>query len=226
MFQYSSLVIWWLFNNIDLGYNAGSFSSAQVDLTMDNTEKVIRRSYSIPQEEQERLDALPSKFPKITPRLNKSEIIRLGVKLFDQLGTSEVSTMLNEKLDRKKVGKPKKLEIMGEADDSGVEITINERQWKQIAKLVPVQESRPGKPKQDDRQVLNGILYIFRFDKQRRDVPSNYSSFSTCRRRLAEWRKDSLWQKICSALVKNASNLKEKNQLSEVLLRTWIIDIK
>lgn len=192
---------------------------------MVNTTKVIRRSYSIPWDEQERLDALPDKFTKITPRLNKSEIIRLGVKLFDELGVSQVNAMLNEKLDRMKVGKPRKPEITGEADKSNAEIAVNERQWKQIVKLLPVQEVRPGKPKQDDRQVLNGILYIFRFDKQRRDVPSNYSSFSTCRRRLAEWRKENLWQQICNALIKNVSTSREKNQLSEVLLRTWITDI-
>jgi transposase len=193
---------------------------------MVTTIKVIRRSYSIPQDEQERLDALPSEFPKIIPRLNKSEIIRLGVKLFDELGVSEVNAMLNEQLNRMKVGKPKKLEIAEEIDASNAEIAVNERQWKQIVKLIPAQGVHPGKPKQDDRQVLNGILYIFRFDKQRRDVPSNYSSFSTCRRRLAEWRRENLWQQICNALIKNASNSRVKNQLSEILLRTWITDIK
>jgi transposase len=193
---------------------------------MDSAEKVIRRSYSIPRVEQELLDALPDKFPKIKPRLNKSELIRLGVKLVDQLGASEVNAALNEKLARLKVGKPKKQEITAETGGNEAEITVSERQWKQIAKLIPAQELRPGKPKQDDRQVLNGILYIFRFDKQRRDVPSNYSSFSTCRRRLAEWRRENLWQQICSALIKNASSLRGRNELSEVLLRTWIIDIK
>src|ERR1044072_7063087 len=132
---------------------------------MVTTIKVIRRSYSIPQDEQERLDALPSKFPKIVPRLNKSEIIRLGVKLIDELGVSEINQMLNEKLDRMKVRKRNKLEISAETYENNAEITVNERQWKQIAKLIPVQEVRPGKPKQDDRQVINGILYMFRFDK-------------------------------------------------------------
>lgn len=186
----------------------------------------IRRSYSIPRPEQDRLDALPDKFHKIKPRLNKSEIIRLGVKLFDGLEPAEVSTLLDEKIDRLKVGKPRKLEVSGQISDGDTELTINGRQWKQISRLIPSPGVTPGKPKNDDRQVLGGILYIFRFDKQRRDVPENYSSFSTCRRRLAEWRRGGSWGAICRALIRNASSAKEKNLLNEVLLRTWITDIK
>lgn len=193
---------------------------------MEDAEKTIRRSYSIPREEQEHLDGLANKFPKIKPRLNKSEIIRLGVKLFDELGASEVNRLVNEKIDRLKVGKPRKHAVVEQISDAGAELSINERQWRQISKLIPASRITPGKPRSDDRRVLNGILYIFRFERQRRNVPKNYSSFSTCRRRLAEWRREDLWRHLCHALINNASNVTEKNVLNEVLLRTWIIDIK
>jgi transposase len=192
----------------------------------DSTGMTVRRSYSIPWEEQRHLDALPTKFPKIKPRLNKSEIIRIGVKLFDELEAPEVNKILDEKIDRLKVGKPRKIEVPEEISNLDTELKINERQWKYISKLIPSPRVAPGKPKIDDRRVLMGILYIFRFDKQSRDVPKNYSSFSTCRRRLAEWRTEGIWGHICHALIKYASNAKEKNVLNEVLLRTWIIDIK
>lgn len=191
-----------------------------------NTRPTIRRSYSIPQQEQERLAALPDKYPKIKPRLNKSEIIRLGVKLVDKLGPSDINKVLEENLERLKVGKPKKLSTKNQVDDVGAELEVTDKQWKQIYKLLRPSKIGPGKPKHDDRQVLNGILYIYRFDKQRRDVPEIYSSFSTCRRRLGEWRKEGLWQDICSALVKNVLSSREKKDFSEVLLRTWIIELK
>lgn len=188
-------------------------------------DKAIRRSYSIPRDEQSLLDSLPDKFPQIKPKLNKSEIIRLSIKLFAQKDSSSIKKMVNEELERLNVGKPKENNEVSNTDTETAEITVNDKQWRDISKLIPPEPVRAGKPKNDDRQVLNGILYVFRYEKQRRNVPQAYSSYSTCRRRLTDWRKENIWQAICHLLIKYASNSEEKRALGMILLRSWIIDI-
>lgn len=186
---------------------------------IEENEQTIRESYTLPKNEQERLAKIQDKFSGIKPALKKSEIVRVGIYKVESLEEKDVKKILEEKLGRLSAGKPKRIieqSYLGE-------VKINDKQWMAVAKLFPVTEKVQGRPKANYRQVMDGILYIFRYEIQRRKAPKEYSSYATCRRRLDEWRRTGLWKQICSSLVNNAYK-EQKRQLEGILLRTWLIE--
>ena len=179
-----------------------------------------RESYSLPKIEQQRLEEIQDKFSGFKPVIKKSEIVRIGIYKVSQIEEKEAQKILEE-LGRQPVGKQKKDTDKEAQAQSG--IRVSERQWRAIKDLFPPSKIVEGRPQSDQRSVLNSILYIFRFDKQRRKVPSNYSSYATARRRLTDWKKLNLWRNICNALINDADE-EHQIELRGILLRTWLIE--
>lgn len=73
-------------------------------------------------------------------------------------------------------------------------------QWKLIQPLLPPPKKR-GRPRADDHQVLNGILYVLRTGIPWNDLPDRYGDDSTCHRRLAAWEADGTWKRIWQAFL-------------------------
>jgi transposase len=65
--------------------------------------------------------------------------------------------------------------------------------WAVVAPLLPRRRLQPkgGRPWEDDRATLNGILYVLRGGIPWRMLPTElgYGSAVTCWRRLLEWRR-------------------------------------
>ena len=60
----------------------------------------------------------------------------------------------------------------------------------QSSPLIPEPPKRPdgrGSPRRDDREILNGILWIMRTGAQWKDMPERYPPYQTCHRRFQEW---------------------------------------
>ena len=68
---------------------------------------------------------------------------------------------------------------------------INDDQWKLLEALLPkAKPSRKGgRPAIDNRQVLEGILWVLRTGARWQDLPDRYPSASTCWRRLKPFLK-------------------------------------
>lgn len=190
-------------------------------------ETVARGSYSIPHEEHEILENLVTKFPLIKPPLNKSELIRIGIHEVSELKQSQVKDRL-DKIGRLKVGKPKKVQVQDTQDLTEISpetLKINEKQWREIKRILPLKRKKRGKPEEDARSVIEGILFIFAFEAQRRKMPPELPSFSTCRRRLRDWQRSELWKGICRILI-DFSETSQKNLQANAVLRTLLIDTK
>ena len=78
---------------------------------------------------------------------------------------------------------------------------LSNAQWEVLAPLIPVKTSKRGRPRADERQCLNGILYILKTGCAWANMPRNYGSASTCWRRLNEWSEDGTWESIWRALL-------------------------
>jgi transposase len=81
----------------------------------------------------------------------------------------------------------------------------NER-WQRIAEYIPkpkAQHGKSGRPPQDGRAVLNGILWILRTGAPWADMPDRYPPKSTCHRRFQEWTDSGVFAKILTALVED-----------------------
>jgi transposase len=97
----------------------------------------------------------------------------------------------------------------------GIEFT-NE-QWKCIEPLLPPRRKGRGRPRVDDRRVLNGILYVLRTGCRWEDVPREYGSPSTCWRRLRTWEQDGTWEHIWRKLLTHLDE-QEKLDWSKALM--------
>src|SRR5215475_3801629 len=81
---------------------------------------------------------------------------------------------------------------------------LSDAQWKRIKRLLP-KPKRFGRPRSNDREVINGILYVLNTGCRWEDMPHDIdASYQTCHRRLLEYQRRRVWQKILSDLMKEA----------------------
>lgn len=67
-----------------------------------------------------------------------------------------------------------------------------------------------GRPRVDDRSVLNGILWICRTGAPWSDMPDRYPPYQICHRRFQEWVRHSVWEQI---LTRFALDLKIRGKI-------------
>lgn len=80
---------------------------------------------------------------------------------------------------------------------------LPEKHWRLIEPLLPKQDfTKGGRPRADDRQTIEGILWILRTGAQWDELPEKYGSPVTCWRRLKEWENQGIWKKIHKQLLK------------------------
>lgn len=188
---------------------------------------VVRGSYSIPQSDQGKMEALLKKFSTIAPALKKSEVIRIGILIVGEMNENELKRNLS-RIERLNVGRRSKEKgeaISFDVGEKASELKLNNRQSRKIEKLFDSPDKVLGKPRAEYETVLNGLLYIFSGNNQKRHLPEGLPSYTTCWRRLKEWKKAGSWKRISQILLDNVDEA-EKNQLVEVLLRIFLIETK
>ena len=80
---------------------------------------------------------------------------------------------------------------------------LKEEQWAKIAPLLPEPKtsSKGGRKAVPNRPCFEGILWVLRSGARWKDLPSEYPSYSTCRRRLLEWEDQGVWLKVWRRLL-------------------------
>ncbi len=66
---------------------------------------------------------------------------------------------------------------------------LTDEQWAIVKPLLPEQplRSRGGRPRVNNRRVLNGIPWVMRTEAPWNTLPKSYPSRQVCRRRFNEW---------------------------------------
>lgn len=77
---------------------------------------------------------------------------------------------------------------------------LTDAQWEVLQPHIPPQ-GRMGRPRADDRRVLNGILWVLRTGARWYDLPREYGHPSTCWRRLRRWQEEGVWARMIQALL-------------------------
>jgi transposase len=77
---------------------------------------------------------------------------------------------------------------------------ITNEQWEHLKGLLPKSKPTRGRPSQDHRQILNGILWVLRTGAPWRDMPERYGKWTTIYSRFQRWRKSGVWSKMFSDL--------------------------
>ena len=77
---------------------------------------------------------------------------------------------------------------------------LTERQWKRLKTLLPAQKPETGRPSNDHRTTINGMLWILRTGAPWRDLPERYGAWETVAGRFYRWFKSGQWQRILQSL--------------------------
>ena len=104
---------------------------------------------------------------------------------------------------------------------------LTDEQWRRIACHLPQHLPSPkgGRPRANNRECLEGILWLLRSGARWQDIPVDLPSGSTCWRRLQEWAKDGILEEIQAALVGELADL-GKVDLRELLADATFIRAK
>ena len=90
---------------------------------------------------------------------------------------------------------------------------LTDEQWAIVEPLLPKPVKRSdgkGRPRVDNRAILNGILWIMRTGAPWHDMPNRYPPYQTCHRRFQEWVKAGTFETILRKLVQD---VKERGDL-------------
>ena len=95
---------------------------------------------------------------------------------------------------------------------------LTDAQWAVLQPLVHPQPTRKrGRPWQDARAVLHGILWVLRTGAPWHDLPDRYPPYQTCHRRFQRWQRDGTLTRLLHALAEDL-RARGKLDLSETFI--------
>ena len=80
------------------------------------------------------------------------------------------------------------------------EARLTDEQWASVRPLLPPQRGGIGRPPNDHRAVLGGILWVARTGSSWREMPEEYGKWETAYRRHELWLGQGLWRRILRTL--------------------------
>lgn len=81
---------------------------------------------------------------------------------------------------------------------------LSSQQWQRLEPLLPAQKPQVGRPANDHRTTINGILWVLRTGAAWRDLPERYGAWQTVSGRFYAWQKNGVWQRILENLQQQA----------------------
>jgi transposase len=79
---------------------------------------------------------------------------------------------------------------------------LSDEQWSEIAPVIGRPGGKLGRPRLDNRNVLDAILWVLQSGNIWDRVPSAFASSSTAQRRYREWVESGTWSHIWAAYVR------------------------
>ena len=77
---------------------------------------------------------------------------------------------------------------------------LSDHEWERIAPLLPGKSSDCGVTAKDNRQFVNGVLWIARSGAPWRDLPERYGLWNSVYQRFNRWSKAGVWERVFTAL--------------------------
>jgi transposase len=81
---------------------------------------------------------------------------------------------------------------------------LDDARWSRIEPLLPPR-AKEGRPRADDRAIVNGILFVLITGCRWIDIPRRYGDDSTANRRLRRWEKLGVWKRVMDSLINEGS---------------------
>jgi putative transposase len=85
---------------------------------------------------------------------------------------------------------------------------VDDALWAQIQPLLVVEKPRkkPGRPRRDDRAILNALIWLGRTGVQWKQLPKEYPPKSTVHDRLQEWVEHGCLERVWAVLLRDYDN--------------------
>lgn len=83
---------------------------------------------------------------------------------------------------------------------------LSDDQWERIKNLLPGKRSDPGRTGSDNRNFVNGVLWVLRSGARWYDLPERYGKWKTVHKRFTRWAKSGVWEKVFKSLLKDRDN--------------------
>lgn len=90
---------------------------------------------------------------------------------------------------------------------------LTDEQWAKVQPHLPPRAPGAGRPRKDDRLILDGLLWLTRTSSPWRDLPPDYGPWRTVYSRFYRWRQAGVWERLFAAVV----DATQEADLSEVL---------
>jgi len=84
---------------------------------------------------------------------------------------------------------------------------LTDEQWARLQPLLPPQRPKTGRPAENHRTIINGMLWVVRTGAPWRDLPECYGPWSTVASRFYRWTRAGLWDRILAALQQKADQV-------------------
>ena len=81
---------------------------------------------------------------------------------------------------------------------------LSDAEWALIAPELPSTAGKRGRPRGDDRRVLDAIFYILRTGAPWRDLPERYGPYTTVYNRFNRWARRGVWGGVFAALARGS----------------------
>jgi transposase len=73
-------------------------------------------------------------------------------------------------------------------------------EWRDVKELLATARSRRGRPPENTRAVINGILWRLRTGAPWRDMPGRYGDWNKIYRRFCRWCQAGIWASVAATL--------------------------
>ena len=83
---------------------------------------------------------------------------------------------------------------------------LSEAQWAAIQETLPGKASDVGRTAKDNRQFVNGCLWIIRSGARWCDLPERYGKWKSVHKRFTRWAKAGVWDRVFAHLLKDRTN--------------------
>ena len=83
---------------------------------------------------------------------------------------------------------------------------VSASQWPRMEGFLPGRPGSAGATAKDNRQFVNGVLWVLRGGVQWKDLPAEYGNWKIVHRRFTRWARAGLWEQIFRVLLEDSDN--------------------
>jgi len=83
---------------------------------------------------------------------------------------------------------------------------LSEAQWRRLEPLLPGRMGTVGRPAEDNRRFVNGVLWVIRSGMRWADLPERYGKYKSVHKRFMRWAETGVWDRLFDDLTADRKN--------------------